>query len=253
MTDWNRFREITALRDSGQAAKALTALESLRKGATEPADVSSILLAESLAHRDLGQLDKAAEAAAKAIELLPQDHPGRPYAEFSLGCIHESEGKFDVAAQEFKALLKKHVELLRAGEYVEFRRGVQLRLIAILIFLGQGVEPLSIAEGLRMEDISAEERAELAYREAQAHGILGRHDKSLSLYEEAVAGPLEPSLAARAHFHIGEVLYDRSESSRALEAFKKAEAMAESSTPDRELFTKWIKHTTQALFGSRLL
>jgi tetratricopeptide (TPR) repeat protein len=251
MTDWNRFREITALRDSGHPAKALIALQGLRKGATESADVSSILLAESIAHRDLGQFDKAAEAASKAIELLPRESPSRPYAEFSLACIHESEGKFDLAVQGFKTLLKEHTELLSTSEYVQFRRGVQLRLIANLIVLGQGVEPLSIADGLKTENISAEERAELSYREAQAHGLLGRHDKSLKLYEDAVAGPLERSLAARAHFHIGEVLYDRGELSRALEAFKNAEALAESSNPDRELFTKWIKHTRQALAGSR--
>ena len=140
MTDWNQFREITALRDSGHAARALLALQNLRKSATEPADISSILLAESIAHRDLGQFDEAARAASKAIELLPQESPSRPYAEFSLACIHESEAKFDLAVQEFKALLKKHTKLLSTGEYVQFRRGVQLRLIANLIVLGHGVE-----------------------------------------------------------------------------------------------------------------
>lgn len=251
MTDWDRFREITALRDSGHAAEALIALQSLRKSATEATDVSSIFLAESIAHRDLGQFDKAAEAASNAIELLPEESASRPYAEFSLACIHESEGKFELAAQEFKALLKKHAKLLSTGDYIQFRRGVQLRLIANLIVLGRGVEPLSIAEGLKIEDISGKERAELSYREAQAHGLLGRHDKSLKLYEQAIAGPLDHSLAAKAHFHIGEVLYDRGEFSHALQAFKNAEALAESSNPDREIFTKWIKHTRHALSGFR--
>ena len=251
MTDWNRFHEITALRDSGHAAEALIALQSLRKRATEPTDVSSILLAESIAHRDLGQFDKAAEAASMAIELLPENSASRPYAEFSLACIHESESNYELAAQEFRALLKKHAKLLSTGEYVQFRRGVQLRLIANLIVLGAGVEPLSIADGLKIEDVSAEERAELSYREAQAHGLLGRYDKSLKLYQQAIAGPLERSLAAKAHFHIGEVLYDRGEFSRALEAFRNAEALADSSNPDREIFTKWIEHTRQALSGSR--
>src|ERR1700756_6034270 len=92
MTDWNRFREIDALRESGHPAEALEGFKNLRACAADPADTSSILVAESLAYRDLGQFDKAAEAASEAIRLLPPDSPSRPYAEFSLACVHESEG-----------------------------------------------------------------------------------------------------------------------------------------------------------------
>jgi len=251
MTDWNRYREIDALRESGHPTEALAGFKSLRAGATDAADVSSILLGESLSYRDLGRFDKAAEAAEEAIRLLPQESPSRPYAEFSLACVHETESKFDRAAQEFRTLLKKHADLLSTSEYIQFRRGVQLRLIANLIVLGQGIEPLAIADGLKTEDISAEERAELSYREAQAHGLLGRHDQSLRLYQEAVSGPLERSLAARAHFHIGEVLYDRGEFSRALDEFKNAENMAEPSNPDRELFVKWINHTSRVVASDK--
>ena len=216
-------------------------------------DRSSILLHESLCYRDLGRFDDAIEAASEAIRLLPPESPNRPYAEFSLACVHESEGKFDLAAQEFKTLLKRHGELLGTNGYIHFRRGVQLRLIANLIVLGRGVEPLSIADGLMTEDISAEERAELLYREAQAHGLLGRHEKSLRLYQEAVAGPMERSLAARTHFHIGEILYDQGEFSRALDAFRNAETLSEVGNPDRELFTKWINHTTRTLANDKPL
>ena len=149
--------------------------------------------------------------------------------------------------QEFKALLKNHVNLLNRSQYIEFRRGVQMRLIANLLVLGHGLEPLSIAHGLKEEDISAEERAELLYREAEAHALLGRRDKSFTLYEEAVAGKLERSLAARAYFHIGEALYDKGEFSRALDAFKNAEGLAETGNSDKELFTDWINHTTEIL------
>jgi tetratricopeptide (TPR) repeat protein len=182
MTDWNRYREIDALRESGHPTEALEGFKSLRAGATDAADVSSILLGESLSYRDLGRFDKAAEVAEEAIRLLPQESPSRPYAEFSLACVHEGESKFDLAAQEFRTLLKRHADLLSTSEYIQFRRGVQLRLIANLIVLGQGIEPLSIADGLKTENISAEERAELSFREAQAHGLLGRHDQSLKLY-----------------------------------------------------------------------
>jgi tetratricopeptide (TPR) repeat protein len=243
MTDWNRYREIDALRESGHPAEALAEFENLRAGATDAADVSAIFLGEALSYRDLARFDKAAEAASEAIRLLPQESPSRPYAEFSLACVHESDGRFDLAVQEFRALLKRHADLFSTDEYIQFRRGVQLRLIANLIVLGQGVEPLSIANGLKTEDISAEERAELSYREALAHGLLERHDQALKLYQEAVKGPLESALAARAHFHIGEVLYDRGEFSLALDEFRIAENLADPNSPDKEHFAGWVKHT----------
>ena len=181
MTDWNRVREIQALRESGRPAEALVEFKALREDATDATDISSILLGEALSYRDLGRFDKAAEAASEAVRLLPEENPSRPYAEFSLACVHESDGKFDLAAQEFRVLLMRHADLLNTDEHVQFRRGVQLRLIANLIVLGNAVEPLSIANALKMEDISPEERAELSYREAVAHGILGRHDHAVEL------------------------------------------------------------------------
>jgi tetratricopeptide (TPR) repeat protein len=251
MTDWNRVREIQNLRESGLPAEALTEFKALRDGVTDAGDTSSILLHESLCHRDLGCFDNAAEAAAEAVRLLPEGNPTRPYAEFSLACVHESAGKLDLAVKEFRTLLKRHADLLGTSGYLAFRRGVQLRLMASLIVLGNALELLSIAEGLEAESISLEERAELAYREAQAHGLLRRHDRALKLYQEAANGPLERSLAARAHFHVGEILYDRGELTAALEEFKIAEKVVEVGKPDKELFTKWVEHTTRALNSSR--
>jgi len=246
MTNWDRVREVQGLRESGRPAEALMEFGALRGSAMDAIDKSSILLHESLCYRDLGRFDEAAEAASEAIKLLPQDSPSRPYAEFSLACVHESESNFRLAVQEFKTLLKRHADLLSTSDYIQFRRGVQLRLVANLIVLGHGVEPLSIAQGLRMENISAEERAELSYREAQAHGLLGRHDHSLKLYQDALSGPLERSLAGRAHFHIGEILYNRGELSLALDEFKNAEALAEADSPDRASFAKWVNHASRA-------
>jgi tetratricopeptide (TPR) repeat protein len=88
MTDWDRYREIDALRESGHPDEALAKFKALRADATDAPDVSSILLGESLSYRDLGHFDKAAEAAAEAIRLLPPESPSRPYAEFSLACVH---------------------------------------------------------------------------------------------------------------------------------------------------------------------
>ncbi len=161
MTDWNRVREIQNLRESGHPAEALAAFRAIREDARDATDRSSILLHESLCYRDLGGFDDAATAASEAIKLLPQESPIRLHAEFSLACVHESASKFDLAVQEFRSLLKKYADLLTTAEHIQFRRGVQLRLIASLIVLGQGIEPLAIADGLKTEDISAEERAEL--------------------------------------------------------------------------------------------
>jgi hypothetical protein len=68
----------------------------------------------------------------------------------------------------------------------------------------------------------------------------------LKLYQEAITGPLERPLAARAHFHIGEVLYDRSEFSRALDEFKIAETLADPGSSDKDHFAGWVKHTLRA-------
>jgi tetratricopeptide (TPR) repeat protein len=148
--------------------------------------------------------------------------------------------------QELKAFLKKHADFLNDNEEIELRRAAQLRLIENLIALDRVIEPLSIANDLKTEDISPEERAELSYREAEAHRILGRCDHALKLYQEAINGPLVRSLAARAHFHIGEVLYDRGEFSRALGEFKVAETMADPGSPDKNDFAKWVEHTLRA-------
>jgi len=247
MTDWNRFREIQDLRESGRPAEALAQFQSLREAATDAADISSILLGVSLCYSDLRRYDEAASAASEAIRLLPEDSPSRPYAEFSLAVIHEKQSKLEVSAQELRTLLKVHAELLSTGDHIEFRRGIQLRLIADLIVLGHALEPLSIADGLKREDISPEERAELSYREANAQALLGRNDQAVKLFREAVSGPLERSLAARSHFHIGEILYDRSEFSEALDEFKQAEELADGRGPDRKLFADWVNHSKLAL------
>jgi tetratricopeptide (TPR) repeat protein len=251
MTDWNRFREIQTLRESGRPAEALTEFKALRESATDAADSGAILLHEALSYRDLGSFDKAAEAASEAVRLLPEENPSRPYAEFSLACAHGDEGKFDLAAQELRVFLKRHADLLSDNEYIQLRHDAQRRLIANLIALGHAVEPLSIVNALKTEDISQEERAELSYREAEAHRLLGRHDHALKLYQEAVTGPLERSLAPRAHFHIGEVLYDRGEFSRALDEFKIAENLADSGSPDKDHFAGWVKHTLRAAGNPR--
>lgn len=246
MTDWDRFREIQTLRESGHPAEALVEFKRFRESATDAADRSSILLHEALSYYDLGHFDKEVEAALEAVRLLPDDSPTRPYAEFALACAHGHEGRFDLSAQELRAFLKKHADFLNDNEQIQLRHDAQLRLIANLIVLGHAIEPLSIVNALKTEDISLEERAELLYREATAYGLLERHDRALKLYEEAITGPLDRSLVARAHFHIGEVLYDRGEFSQALNEFRIAETLADPSSPDKDHFARWVKHTLRA-------
>jgi tetratricopeptide (TPR) repeat protein len=247
VTDWNRYREIDALRESGKPAEALVEFAALRESATNPEDRSSIFLGEALSYRDLGRFDKAAEAASEAVNLLPEESPSRPYAEFCLACAHGDRGLFELAAQELRAFLKKYTDLLSEDDQVQIKRDAQLRLIANLIAIGHAIEPLSIADALKKEDISPEKRAELSYREAVAHGLLGRHDHALKLYREAISGPLDPSLAPRAHFHVGEVFYDRGEFSQALDEFKIAENLADPGNPDKDHFARWVKHTLEAI------
>jgi tetratricopeptide (TPR) repeat protein len=246
MTDWNRFREIQTLRESGCPAEALTEFEALRKNAPDAVDRSAILQHEALCYYDLGRFDEEVEAASEAVKLLPEENPSRPYAEFSLACAHGHADKSDLAVQELKAFLKKHADFLNDKEEIELRRSARLRLIENLISLDHAVEPLSIANDLKMEDISPEERAELSYREAEAHRILGRCGHALKLYREAISGPLVRSLAARAHFHIGEVLYARGEFSQAAGEFKAAEDLADPASPDKTHFAKWVEHTLRA-------
>lgn len=235
------------LRESGRPAEALAEFVALRESATDAVDRSSILLHEALSYYDLGRFDKEVEAASEAVRLLPEESPTRPYAEFSLACAHGHADKSDLAVQELKAFLKKHADLLSNNEHVQLRHDAQIRLIACLLTLGQAIEPLSIVNALKKEEISLEETAELSYREAVAHGLLGRYDRAVELYEEAISGPLERSLAARAHFHIGEVLYDRSEFSRALDEFKIAESLADPCSPDKEHFAGWVKNALRSL------
>jgi tetratricopeptide (TPR) repeat protein len=247
MTDWNRYREIDALRESGHPAEALVEFKALRESATDTADISSILLGEALSYRDLGSFDKAAEAASEAIRLLPEENPSRPYAELSLACVQGDDGKFDLAAQGLKTLLKRHADLLSDDKHIQLRHDAQRLLIANLITLGHAVEPLSIVNALKTEDISQEERAELLYREAEAHQVLERHDHALRLYQEAINGPLVGWLAARAHFHIGEILYDLGEFPQALGEFKIAENLADPANPDKDHFARWVEHTLRVV------
>jgi tetratricopeptide (TPR) repeat protein len=247
MTDWNRFRGIQILRESGHPAEALVEFETLRENATDAMDRSAVLMHEALCYYDLGQFDKEVEAASEAVRLLPEGSPSRPYAEFSLACAHGHADESDLAVQKLKAFLKKHADFLNDNEQIELKHDAKLRLIGNLISLGYSVEPLSIVNALRTEGVSLEHRAELSYREAEAHALLGRCDHALELYKEAITGPLDHSLVARAHFHIGEVLYDRGEFTRALDEFKTAESLADPGNSDKDHFAGWVKHTLRAV------
>jgi tetratricopeptide (TPR) repeat protein len=250
MTDWNRFRETQTLRESGHPAEALVELKALRESTLDETDRSAILQHEALCYYDLGQFDKELDAASEAVRLLPEGSRTRPYAEFCLACARGHADQSNLAVQELRALLKKHAEFLAADEETELRHDAQLRLIENLICLEHSVEPLSIANALKAEDISLEQRAELSYREAEAHRLLGRHDHALELYKEAITGPLQRSLVARSHFHIGTILYDRNAFSRALDEFKTAESLADPGNPDKDRFAGWVEHTRRAAANS---
>jgi tetratricopeptide (TPR) repeat protein len=202
---------------------------------------------EALCYYDLGRFDKEVEAASEAVRLLPEESPGRPYADFSLACAHGHVDKSDLAVHELRGFLKKHADFLNDNEQIELRHDAQIRLIENLISLGHSIEPLSIVNGLKAEEVSPEQRAELSYREAEANRILGRWDHALELYQKAINGPLARSLAARAHYYIGEILYDRGEFPQALGEFKIAENLADPASPDKDDFAKWVEHTLRVV------
>jgi len=103
------------------------------------------------------------------------------------------------------------------------------------------------ASETRQEGVSPEEKSELSYREAEAKRLLGRHDHALALYQEAIKGPLVRSQAARAHYYIGEILYDRGEFPQALGEFKIAENLADPASPDKDDFARWVEHTLRVV------
>ena len=129
-------------------------LKAIRDFTTDATDASSLLLGESVCYCDLGRFDEAAEVAFEAVRLLPEESPGRPYAEFCLAVVREHEGQFDLAVQGFRAILKRYAELLSTTDYTQLGQDGQFRLIASLIVLGHAVEPLSIANALGAEDIT---------------------------------------------------------------------------------------------------
>jgi tetratricopeptide (TPR) repeat protein len=160
-----------------------------------------------------------------------------------LACAYGNEGKYDLEAQKLKSMLSRYEVLFGDSEHAEIRRDVQCRLINALIYLGHSVEPLSMMNALKTEELPPEHRAELLYLEAEAYRLLKRADQAMNLYYEALGWPLENWRAARAHFEIGMVLYDGGNFPQALDEFKAAEALADPKSSDQDHFAKWIKHT----------
>jgi tetratricopeptide (TPR) repeat protein len=243
MIEWSRYQELEALCESGHPAEALVESQKLREGATDAEDVSSLLLGEAVAYRDLGQFGKATEAASEAVSLLPEGHPNLVYAEFVLAGACGNEGKHDLEAEKLKWILSRYAPLFADSEHTELRRDAQCRLISALIHLGHSVEPLSMVNALKTEDLSPEQRGKLLYLEAEAYRLLERTDHAMRLFQEALNWPLDNSMAANAHFEIGVILFDRGNFPQALDEFKAAEALADPNSPDKEHFAKWVKHT----------
>jgi tetratricopeptide (TPR) repeat protein len=240
LTDWDEVRKIDLIRQSGHPQEALEELQRLRITCADNEARASILLNESVCYCDLGRYPEAVEAAEIALRLLPAESPSRPFAEFSLACAHQLNGKLELAAEELRAFLLRHRVLLEAEDNVPLRREAQHRLAATSISLGHGREPMFLLEILKAEATHPAEVAELTYREAQANVFLGRHAVALDLFEQALAGALDFQFVARAHFHVGEILFGFHEFQRALREFELATRLAAKDSPDREAFANWL-------------
>jgi len=244
---WKEFREIDLLRESGHPTEALAAFERFQSACSDDETRASVLLGKSLCYRDLARFAEATAAAMAALQLLSSQSPSRPFAEFSLACAHQLEGDLDRAAEELRAFLQQYADLLRTDDCTALRREAQHRLAAILIALGLGAESLSWLDKLKAESVSPEEMAELQYREAKANTLLGRQDHALELFQQALAGPLDFQFVARAHFGVGEILFNRREFGRALPEFEEAVRLTEKDTSDHEAFMNWLHATHEAL------
>jgi tetratricopeptide (TPR) repeat protein len=245
--DWNEYRKIALLRESGNPSEALGKFQSIRKTCSNDEDRASILLHESVCYRDLGRFAEAVEAASTAVQLLPPKSASLPYAEYSLACAHQENGDLERAAQELRALLKKYSDVLGTCDYISVRRDAQRLLAAILIILEHAIEPLSLLAGLKNEAANPEEMAELHFLEGQANVLLGRLDRALELYQQVLAGPLTSGRIARAHFAVGEILFNRREFVGALTEFEEAVRLTGEDSPDRKAYVNWLQATRRAL------
>ncbi len=245
--DWNQYREIALLRDSGHPAEALAKFQHIADACSDDEERAQVFLDESICYRDLGRLAEMVESASSAVELLPLESPLRPFAEFSLACAHQLEGDLEHSAEGLRTLLQKHAEFLATDDLSYLRRDAQHRLAAVLIMLGNGTESLFWLEMLQAESASAEETAELQYREAKANTLLGRQGRALELFQMALAGPLDSQFVARAHFGVGEILFNQSEFGRAISEFEEATRLTGKDSPDHEAFTNWLHATRKAL------
>lgn len=245
--DWNEYRKIALLRDSGHPDEALVKFQHVEGACSDDEERAPVLLDESLCYRELGRFAEAVEAASAAVQLLPPQSPIRPFAEFSLACAHRLAGDLDRAAQELRALLRNYADILRTDNYISMRRDAERWLATTLISLGIAIEPLSLLDKLKEEAVKPEEIAELQFREAQANGLLGRQDHALELYQQALAGPLASTLIARAHFAVGETLFNRREFACALTEFEDAARAAEKDTADHTAIMNWLHATREAL------
>jgi tetratricopeptide (TPR) repeat protein len=233
--NWDEYNEICKLRDSGHHDEALERFEHL-----DPADDeerSAVLLGESICYRDQGSHSEMLAAVTKALKLLTSDSPSRPYAEFGLAVSYELNSKFEQAAAGFRAFLHDHEELLNTDDNVSLKLDAQHHLAAVLIMLKQYHEALFLLDAVEPE-LSGSELAEVHIHKAAANQSLGNNQLALQLFRQALAGSLSVHVA-RAHFHIGEILYQRGELQEALAEFCCAIERCEKGSPDLTAYENW--------------
>ena len=247
MVDWDKVHKFDSLRRSGHPAEALDELQRMRITCADNEARASILLNESVCLCDLGRFAEAVGTASTALQLLPAESPSRPYTEFSLACAHQLSGQLELAAREFRAFLQQHQVLLNTDDHAQLRRDAQHRLVATLITLGHSTEPLFLLEILQAEATSPSEKAELHYREAEVNVIIGHQPRALELFQQALSGTLDLRFVARAHFGIGQILFQHREFQLALAEFETAEQLGTQNTPDHEAYVNWLRATRDEL------
>ena len=249
MINWDEFNEICKLRDSGRPAEALEKLE--RLVCSDDEERATVLLHQSLCHRNMGKLDRTIQATMSALDLLPAESACRPFAEFCLAGSYESAGNFEQAAAGFRAFLQDHAELLKAEDLISLKSDAQHHLATVLIMLKQYHEALFLLEAIEPL-ASGDELAEVHYRKGLAHQFLGKEQLALESFRQALAGHLNSQFVSRAHFAIGEILYATGELSTALAEFELAIQHCEQGSTDLTAYTNWLSETRKHLLQRRL-
>jgi tetratricopeptide (TPR) repeat protein len=195
-----------ALSELGRYKEALPALEKGFKRASDPALKRASGLQLERAYTGLQQDDKAVEVALELTRLYPKDpevlyHAGRLFANYAYlstvklaevapgslwlhlaaGEANESQGRFEVAIQEYKEVLSLQPN----------RPGIHYRIGRALLSRAKQSTDDKVSEAEALQEFEQElqldpTNANAAYEAGEIHRKSARFDQALELFSQAV-------------------------------------------------------------------